>query len=346
MAGVPPEASDDNPLPGVKLAEVARVAGVSVSTVSKVLNGRSGVSTTTRNRIAELLGEHHYRRRNSSRPTSPLIEVVCYDLDSAWALEVVVSLERVARESGLGMVLTSTDDRMSPGREWLDAVLQRQSVGVILVIADLPAGQKEQLRARGIPIVMVDPVGGEAPDMPSVGSANWMGGFAATNHLIELGHRRIAIVGGPEGVMAATARLSGYRAALSGAGIAERPEYIRPGEFHHSDGMSQGTELLTMDDRPTAIFASSDLQALGVYEAARSLHLSIPRDLSVVGYDDLKIAQWTGPALTTVRQPLSEMAEEAGRLVMRLRSDPQLSSTHIELANRLVVRDSTAAPIR
>jgi LacI family xylobiose transport system transcriptional regulator len=346
MAGVPADASDDSPLRGVKLAEVARVAGVSVSTVSKVLNGRSGVSSTTRSRIVELLGEHQYRRRNSSRPTSPLLEVVCYDLDSAWALEVVVSLERVARESGLGMVLTSTDDRLGPGQEWLDAVLQRQSVGVILVIADLPASQKEQLRARGIPIVMVDPVGDEAPDMPSVGSANWMGGYAATNHLIELGHRRIAIVGGPDGVMAATARLSGYRAALSAAGIAERPEYIRPGEFHHSDGMSQGTVLLTMDDRPTAIFASSDLQALGVYEAARSLGLSIPRDLSVVGYDDLKIAQWTGPALTTVRQPLSEMAEEAGRLVMRLRSDPQLSSTHIELANRLVVRDSTAAPIR
>jgi LacI family xylobiose transport system transcriptional regulator len=145
-------------------------------------------------------------------------------------------------------------------------------------------------------------------------------------------------------MMAATARLSGYRAALDAAGLAARPEYIRSGQFHRDDGFAGGVELLSGSHPPTAIFASSDLQALGVYEAVRSLGLVVPDDVSVVGYDDLSIAQWAGPPLTTIRVPLAKMAEQATYLMMRLRNEPELAFSRIELTTSIVVRESTAAP--
>ncbi|MEO8906455.1 MAG: substrate-binding domain-containing protein, partial [Microbacteriaceae bacterium] len=128
------------------------------------------------------------------------------------------------------------------------------------------------------------------------------------------------------------------------AGLPLLPHYIRPGHFHHRDGLVEGLALLRHKKRPTAIFASSDLQALGVYEAARSLDIDIPRELSVVGHDDLPIAQWAGPPLTTIRVPLAEMAKQATHLVTRLRDEPELAFSHIDMATSLVVRESTAAP--
>jgi LacI family xylobiose transport system transcriptional regulator len=145
-------------------------------------------------------------------------------------------------------------------------------------------------------------------------------------------------------MMASTARLSGYRAALDAARLPTDPALIRPGQFHHRDGYVEGRALLMAEHRPTAIFASSDQQALGVYEAARSLDLLIPEDLSVVGYDDLAIAQWAGPPLTTIRVPLAKMAEQATHLVTRLRDEPELAFSRVDMATSLVVRESTAPP--
>src|SRR5690606_23439565 len=155
----------------------------------------------------------------------------------------------------------------------------------------------------------------------------------------------IAVITGPDDMMSARARLSGFRSAMDAAGLEVREDFVVNGQFHREDGVRAGLRLLRLPDRPTGIFASSDLQALGVYEAARTLGLSIPGDLSVVGYDDLELAKWVGPPLTTVRQPLFEMAERAARLVLRLRSDPGRSHVRIDLATDLVVRDSTA-PLR
>ncbi len=327
------------------LSRVATDASVSISTVSKVLNGRKGVSDATRSRVEDLLREHGYNRRNSGLTVAPLIELVFSEIDSAWAIETIQGVERVARENGMSVVLTESGDRHSPGPDWIDGVMSRRPAGVILVFSDLSSDHKHQLRSRNIPFVVVDPSGDPAPDVPSIGSANWSGGYLAARHLVELGHRRIAMITGPDDVMNSTARLSGYRAALEAAGLEARPEYVVAGDFHYDDGVERGRELLELPEPPTAIFAGSDLQAFGVYEAARVLGISIPSELSVVGYDDLKIAQWAGPPLTTVRQPLTEMAEEATRLVIRLRNEGQVDNLRVDLATRLVVRGSTAAPL-
>ncbi|WP_405553469.1 LacI family DNA-binding transcriptional regulator [Streptomyces sp. NBC_01171] len=329
------------------LAEIAREAGVSAPTVSKVLNGRADVAAATRTRVEELLRVHGYRRRRAEVTRSPLIDLVFHELESAWAMEVIRGVENVARDAGLSVVLSESAGRLTPGRTWADQVAGRRPHGVILVLSGLDAAQQALLTSRSVPFVVMDPAGDPGSDVPSVGATNWQGGLAATRHLIDLGHTRIGAIGGPSRMMCARARLDGYRAALETAGLPADPALIREGDFHHESGHRLGLDLLSRPDRPTAVFAGNDLQALGLYEAARELGLRVPEDVSVVGFDDLPVARWVGPPLTTVRQPLTEMAEAAARLVLELgrgERERERTATRLELATSLVVRSSTTAP--
>ncbi|MCX4514787.1 LacI family DNA-binding transcriptional regulator [Streptomyces sp. NBC_01619] len=334
---------DDEEMGRITLAQVAQKAGVSISTVSKVLNGRQDVAPPTRIKVERLLETHAYRRTARSSREAPLIEIVFHELDSIWALELIRGVENVAKANQASVVLTESGTRHSPDPDWIEGVLQRRPIGVVLVFSALPQAVKQQLRARSIPFVIIDPAGDPDPDVPSVGSANWTGGLAATRHLIELGHRRIGIITGPEDMLCSLARLDGYRSAMSMAGLETAPELIRFGDFHVEGGYDRAMEMLSLPERPTAVFAGSDLQALGVLEAARVNGLRVPHDLSVVGYDDVQVARWSSPALTTVHQPLRQMAEEAAQMLLRLRTE-EPSSTRLELATSLVVRKSTAPP--
>ncbi|CBG70727.1 MULTISPECIES: LacI family DNA-binding transcriptional regulator [Streptomyces] len=327
------------------LAEIARQAGVSAPTVSKVLNGRADVAPATRTRVEELLREYGYRRRRAEASRSPLIDLVFHELESAWAMEVIRGVENIAREEGLSVVLSESAGRLTPGRTWADQVAARRPHGVVLVLSGLDESQRALLTSRSIPFVVMDPAGDPGDDVPSIGATNWQGGLAATRHLVELGHRRIGAISGPSRMICSRARVDGYRAALETAGLPVAADLIKAGDFHHETGYRLGLELLRRPDRPTAVFAGNDLQALGLYEAARELGLRIPEDLSVVGFDDLPVARWVGPPLTTVRQPLMKMAEAAARLVLDLgRQDTPPTATRVELATTLVVRSSTTAP--
>ncbi|TWE21559.1 LacI family DNA-binding transcriptional regulator [Kitasatospora atroaurantiaca] len=327
------------------LAEIAQEAGVSAPTVSKVLNGRADVAPATRERVEELLQRHGYRRRGG-RQVSPLLELVFHQLESAWAMEVIRGVENAVREEGLSIVLSESAGRLSPGQSWMDGVLARRPTGVVLVLSDLDRALGEQLTSRNIPFVVLDPAGDPGRGIPAVGTTNWDGGLAATRHLLDLGHRRIGLIGGPARMMCSRARADGYRAALDMAGIPYASELVKEGDFQHESGRRLGMELLGLADRPTAVFAGNDLQAFGLYEAARELGLRIPEDLSVVGFDDLPPARWVGPPLTTVRQPLTEMAEVATRLVIDLARGVQPGTVRVDLATTLVERGSTAPPRR
>lgn len=334
---------DDEEMGRITLAQVAEKAGVSISTVSKVLNGRQDVAAPTRVKVERLLETHAYRRTARSSREAPLIEIVFHELDSIWAMELIRGVENVAKAHQASVVLTESGTRHSPAPDWVEGVLQRRPIGVVLVFSALPQEVKQQLRARSIPFVIIDPAGDPDPDVPSVGSANWNGGLAATRHLIELGHRRIGIITGPEDMLCSLARLDGYRSAMSMAGLEAGPGLVRYGDFHVEGGFDRAMEMFRLPEPPTAIFAGSDLQALGVLEAARVNGLRVPHDLSVVGYDDVPVARWSSPALTTVHQPLRQMAEEAAQMLLRLRTE-EPSATRLELATSLVVRNSTAAP--
>jgi LacI family transcriptional regulator, xylobiose transport system transcriptional regulator len=330
----------------VTIARIAEQAGVSVPTVSKVINGRSDVAQETRERVEAIIREHGYQRPDKKTGPSRLLELVFHELESAWAVEIIRGVEQVAREHDLAVVLSELEGRRTPGRGWIEGVLGRRPAGVISVLSELSDSQQVQLQTRGIPFVVVDPTGEPLHDTPSVGATNWSGGVAATRHLIDLGHRRIAVISGPDKVLCSRARLDGYRAAMDAAGIPIDPQLVRRGDFHVAEGLREGRALLSLPDPPTAIFAANDLQAFGVYEAAREARLRLPEDLSVVGFDDLPVAAWVGPPLTTIRQPLVEMAVAATRMVLALARREAHTQTRVELATNLVVRQSTAAPIR
>lgn len=325
------------------LEAIARRAAVSLSTVSKVLNGRAGVSAATRARVEQLLHDSGYARRGLDPERGGLLELVVADLTSEWSIEIIRGVERVTREAGLVLGLSALDDHRRPGAEWIAGVLSRKPVAIVLQFSELTAAHRRQLRTRNIPYVVVDPAGDPPADVPAIGATNWSGGVSATRHLIGLGHRRIAVVSGPGDMMCSRARVAGYQSALQEAGLRFDPAIAAAGDFSRASGEREGRRLLERDDRPTAFVCGNDLQALGVIDAAFGLGLDVPGDVSVVGFDDVAPALWARPPLTTIRQPLQEMAEEAARLALRLRGE-DVENTRLELATSLVVRNSTAAP--
>jgi LacI family transcriptional regulator len=331
----------------ITITSIAREAGVSVPTVSRVLNGRSDVSPETRQRVEELLRRHGYQRRsNRPREAAGLIDLVFNDLDSPWAVEIIRGVEDVAHGALIGTVISAIHQRPASARQWMRNLQARATDGVILVASDVQSPLHAELRRLNIPTVVIDPAGVPAHDVPTVGAANWTGGLAATEHLISLGHRRIGFIAGPRQLLCSRTRLDGYRAGLEAAGIEVDGDLIAQGDFYHESGFVHAGHLLDAEHPPTAIFASSDQMAFGAYEAVRRRGLRVPDDVSVIGFDDLPEARWFSPPLTTVRQPLAEMGTLAARTVMRLARGETIESLRFELATALVVRDSTAAPKR
>lgn len=242
------------------------------------------------------------------------------------------------------MVISVLHTHAGPGRDWLERIAARRTDGVIIVSSRLSVRQQGQLSARSIPFVVVDPEGEPPPGVASVGATNWHGGLAATRHLLDLGHTRIGMIGGPPDMLCSRARIDGYRAALETAGVSIDPELIRYGDFLVNSGHDHGHSLLSLDTPPTAIFAGSDMQAFGVFEAARQRGLRVPEDLSVVGFDDLPLSSSAWPPLTTVRQPLEEMAALAARMVLAMGRGENTEARRVELSTDLVIRESTARP--
>lgn len=327
----------------VTISVIAASAGVSVPTVSKVINGRSGVSAQTRARVEALVSEYGYRKSAGSR--SNVMELVFSELEDMWGVEIIRGVQRVAREHRVGVMLSEFGPESSSIRFWIEDALDRRPACVVSV-AQLSASERDRLRARGIPFVVFDPTCELPDDVPFVGATNWAGGRAATRHLVGLGHRRIGLVGGGDELLCFRARLDGYRSALEGGGLVMDPGLVVRSVPSVEAGRAAGLELLGRGAgrRPSAVFAVSDLQALGVYGAARELGLSVPGDVSVVGFDDLPLAGLADPPLTTVRQPLGEMAAAATELALALGRGEEPPRLGIELATKLIVRDSTAPP--
>ncbi len=322
----------------VTLADVAAAAGVSVPTVSKVVRGRADVAAGTRSRVEALLAEFNY-----ATPRRPgLIDVVFADELNPWAVEIISGAEREAFAGGHRIAVSVLSGEASAS-QWLGQLSASRVDGVILVLTELSAAHRRQLATLHVPVVIVDPVGQPDARIPSVGAANWAGGLLATEHLLELGHRRIGTVTGRPSLLCSQARVDGYRAALEHAGLPADPDLIRTGDFTFDTALTAAGRMLSLADPPTAIFAGNDIEAMGVYEAARQHQLRIPHDLSVVGFDDLPMSGWVSPPLTTVAQPLAQMAAVATRLALRTVADDE-PGKRIELATSLVIRSSTAPP--
>ena len=337
------------------LTSIAAAAGVSLSTVSKVLNGRTDVAPGTRERIARLLRQHGYEP--GSKLGFGVVDLVLGGGEcnvngepSPWAEELINGAVVAAAEAGHAVIVTpvSTPDEFD---RWLKMAAARGTHGALSVL-HLPRGNElKRLAQAGIPVVVVDPAEEPGVGVRSVGTTNFQGGLTATRHLIKLGHRRIAAIGGPPDKWSARARVDGYRAAMLEAGLPVDESLIRRDGFSVEAGRRQARELLgladrpSLADRPTGIVTGNDAQAFGVLQALGEARLRAPDDVSVVGFDDLPVAAWASPALTTIRQPLAAMAATAFRMLRSSEGPAAMEPHHhVELATTLVVRDSTAPP--
>jgi LacI family transcriptional regulator, galactose operon repressor len=334
------------------LADIAASAGVSIATVSKVLNGRADVGRETRARVQSILEQHDYIGRRSEPVNYALkgatVELVFHGRLSSYSMEVLHGVVEGASQAGAAVAVSLRPRQQGPGikrsADWVRDLATSGRSAVIDVVDDIGQGDLAALTRTRLPLVVIDPLRLPQRQVPSVGTTNFSGGLAATQHLLSLGHRLIAYLGSDAAFAYNQARLHGYRAALEAEGITVPGGYVRNAGSRFEDGLSAGAVLLSLAEPPTAIFAVTDECAAGVIEAARAKGLGVPKDLSVVGFDDTPIAQLLSPPLTSVHQPLREMGLVALRTALRLAAGETIDSHHVELATELVVRSSTAPP--
>lgn len=322
------------------LAVVARHTGVSAATVSKVVHRRRDVSARTRAKVEASLAEHGYVRPWEADGRPPQILAVFRDLVGPYTMEVARGIVDAAAAFGASAALGTTVTRSVSA--WLDECHKMDAAGLVIVISMLTEHDQRRVLDQGLPVVLIDPLSAPALPIPSIGVTNWSGARSAVSHLVELGHRRIAMVAGRPHSLAGSARLHGYRAALDEAGIAYDPHLVRSTDFDFEEAVTACSEILREADPPTAVFASSDAQALGTIEAARRCGRLVPTDLSVVSFDDTAVAAMSSPPLTAVRQPFAEMGFEAARILLQLADGVAPASPRVELATTLVIRESTA----
>ncbi|TQL01198.1 LacI family DNA-binding transcriptional regulator [Cellulomonas sp. SLBN-39] len=324
------------------MSDVAHAAGVSVATVSKVVNGRYGVSASTLARVQEVIAEMGYetslgaRSLRSHRTNVLGILVAEFEpfstelLKGASAAVAATGYELLAYSGGGG----SAD----PGweRRYLSRLSGTLVDGAIIVTPTVMDADP------GIPVVAVDPHTGPS-GLPTVDSDNTAGAFMATEHLLGLGHRRIAFLGGRPDLESARLREQGFRQAMARAGVPVDEELVAVGGYRPDSTAGPARALLTAAEPPTAVFAANDLSAITVVDVARDLGLRVPQDLSVIGFDNVPESALASPPLTTISQPLQEMGAQALLLLVDLVAGRD-TPTHLRLPTELVVRSSCAPP--
>jgi LacI family transcriptional regulator len=332
------------------IRDIAGLAGVSVATVSRVLNDRPDVAAETRGTVLRLIRDHNFTTNRTARGLSAgrtgLVGLTLPVVHADYFGRIASGAAEALYEQDMRVVLCPTLHEHEREVSLLEQLMDGTTDGAVVLLPSESSAELKELMENGYPFVVVDPRELLDEGIAAVSATHWSGARAATNHLLSLGHRRIAVITGPADWAASQERLNGYRAALRAAGITPSPELIAEADFLIDGGRRAATELLTQPHPPTAIFAFNDNMAVGVMQVAAERGLRIPRDLSIVGFDDSEQASIVTPPLTTVRQPLEEMGRIAVSLLMRLIDKQRVEALRVELATRLVVRDSTAPPRR
>lgn len=320
--------------------DIAAETGVSIATVSRVLNDHTNVAPHTRELVLQAVARRQAMHR--STPSSPpgAVYVRCPYLLTDYFGVIVSSVAETLELHGRQLVLNAGESaqRLSvlpelPDRPGIDAA--------IVILPRETDAELIALQARGFPFVVIDPRTPPPRNVAAVSATHFAGGRAVTAHLAGLGHQRIGVISGPADWLASDARLAGHRAALAEAGALPTRELLRNAEATTECGYAAAVELLDLPQRPTAIVGFNDKIAVGAMRAAHERGLRVPEDLSVTGFDDLDLSHATQPGLTTVRQPLQEMGRLAVSLLMRILARHQVEALHVELATELVVRGST-----
>jgi LacI family transcriptional regulator, galactose operon repressor len=332
----------------VTLKELGARARVHPSTVSRVANHdpRLRIAPITRQRIEALLRETEYRPNGVARGLklrqTLVLAVVIPDITNPFFAALFRGVEDGASPRGYNVLLCNTDGSPQRQRSHLQSLHARRVDGVILASSFLKDPTVRWLRHQGIPYVLVNRFSDEDHD-PFVGSDDLVGGRIATSHLAELGHRRIGHLAGKPTVSTGVMRRRGYLAALAERGLTADPRLVIESGYTEEGGTQAAERLLALDDRPTAIFAVTDMTAVGAFGAARRMGLRVPEDIAIVGYNDIPLASRMMPALTTVRVPIHEFGSAAARVLLDQIDSGQPTRRRVIFNPELIVRGSTVA---
>jgi LacI family transcriptional regulator len=326
------------------IREVAESAGVSYATVSHVINNTRLVSQETRERVLAAMDALNYRpnalARSLRQGKTNTLGLVLPDSANPFFAEISRGIEDEAFKKGYSVFLCNTELDTQRELFYVDVLSKKQVDGIIFVAAGDQVDSLDFLRSRNMPVVMIDR---NLPnvEVDAVLTDNRLGGYLATRHLLELGHTRIACISGPSSITPSAERMIGYRRALEEAGLSYDEGLVLRGDYHAQSGMEITHSILAMKPRPTAIFALNDLMALGALRAAAEAGCSVPQNLAVVGYDDLELAQYTNPPLTTIAQPKKEVGAQAIHLLVDRIARKDRAPSRLVLPPELIVRRST-----
>ena len=324
----------------ITIRDVAKMAGVSVSTVSRVLNGKVDVAKETKNHILAVIDDLGYSTNLAARSMRSqkknLIGLIMPDIAYPYAIEIMKGVNQAIAESEFDLLVYTSGDVRKQGhvtseQKYITILAKSISDGVIVVA---PVASEYNIDK---PIVSIDPVMSH-PNYPAVHATNYEGSLEAMEYLIGLGHRRIGFIGGRVELESANRRLSGYRDALEKAGIPIDEQLIVSGDYTTKTGIEGGQKLLALEDRPTAIFASNDQMAMGVYQSAEKMGLHIPDDFSLVGFDNIPESKYLG--LTTIDQFILKMGYTATQMLIKIINEIPLEGQAFRMKIQLVVRNS------
>ncbi len=337
----------DNRQRNVTIFDVAKASGFSFSTVSRVFSGFAFIKDSTRQKVLATANELGYtvnlQARRLAGGKSNIIGMLVPSLDNGYVNEVSKSIDEELSKAGYDLMVYTTHHKKGKEARYVNT-LGGLSDGLLLMIPlidhdALESDYLEVLRQRHVPYVLIDQMD-ESKQSTIIDSTNYQGGYEATRYLIELGHKRIGFITGIMAIHSARERLVGYKKALQEAGITSDQNLIVKGDFDSSKGYAATQKLLELSPRPTAIFASNDISAFGAMDAIRHAGLEIPKDISVIGFDDIPQASTSYPKLTTVRQPLDQMGKLAVQLLLEQINHPETKPKQVTLETRLIIRDS------
>ncbi len=338
---------ESQPARGVTIVDVAAVAGVSYATVSRVINNKDHVSPEKRERVLRAMAQLGYvvnvQARSLAGGASRVVGLLVNYLSSGYTVEIIRGIDAALQANQYDLLLYSAHTPRAKESTYVTKLTRHLADGLLLILPTYTRSYLDALRQRRFPHVLIDYLS-DGEDAPSVATTNYRGAYDAVVYLLELGHRRIGFITGPLGTGCARERLAGYKAALTDHGVVVDPQLIYEGQFFQPQGYQGAHHLLALPDPPTAIFASNDMMAFGVMEAARERGLRLPDDLSIVGFDDIPQASHVHPQLTTVRQPLEEMGRRASLLLLHYIEHPTAEVERIELPTELIIRESCQAP--
>lgn len=329
----------------VTVKEVAELSGVSVSTVSHVVNGTRFVSEGLKNRVLSAMEQLHYRPNRlakslRSKHTSSLGLLIA-DITNPYYSEMAWNIEYLCYLQNYSVMLCNSDGSPSKEEFYINRLMEWQVDGIIIISPAVLPARINGLLTMDLPVILID---SDSQDygLDSVSVDNFSGGVMAANHLISLGHKRIACINGARENVTNNERVNGFRSAMEAAGLDVDEDLIVTSDFEVVCGMQNALKLLDNETPPTAIFACDDLMAYGAVQAVYSKGLKVPQDLSVVGFDDIYLSKYTVPPLTTIKQPLYELSEEAVNCFFDRMENPDRLARKIRLDLQLEIRGSTA----